>query len=149
MENALWLAYCLRICQHASTLQRRHNLAQAYCTAAGLHLRDSHHLACCMCRHQVLGGVKLVVGCPVVSSAGNMRFWLYLCQAARLKGADITIQGFAAAAQAGQEASTAYCHHYNTELMRKVRRQDLCCSLQVVSQLHLLAQCDYIFAAGA
>lgn len=74
-----------------------------------------------VCRCQILAGVKLVVGCPVVSSAGNMRFWLHLCQAAGLQGAEAAVQGFSAAAQAGKEASTEYCHRYNTELMRKVR----------------------------
>lgn len=60
----------------------------------------------------------------MVSSPGNMRFWLHLCQATKAPGAEEAIRGFSAAAKAGKEVSQAYCHEYNTELMRKVRLAD-------------------------
>lgn len=56
----------------------------------------------------------------MISSPGNMRFWLHLCQASKAVGAEEAIQGFSTAAKAGKETSAAYCHEYNTELMRKV-----------------------------
>lgn len=77
------------------------------------------------CRHRCLGQAKLLVGCPMVSSPGNMRFWLNLCQAAKAPGAEETIQGFSAAAKAGKEVSRAYCLQYNTELMQKVKLADM------------------------
>ena len=95
---------------------------------------------CCFCRHRYLGQTKLVIGCPMISSPGNMRFWLHLCQASKAAGAEEAIQGFSTAAKAGKEISTAYCHEYNTELMRKVTRA-LWCHKQVV----LLAHCKKQF----
>ena len=56
----------------------------------------------------------------MISSAGNMRFWLHLCQAAKSPGAEEALQGFSTAAKAGKDSLAAYCHQYNTELMRKV-----------------------------
>ena len=82
------------------------------------------------CRQHMLGDTKLVIGCPMISSAGNMKFWLYLCQASLEPAADTTVAPFRQAAAEGKEALAAYCQQYNTDLVHKVRPVDtlhICC----------------------
>lgn len=73
------------------------------------------------CRQQILGDTRLVVGCPMISSAGNMKFWLYLCQASSASGSDAAVEPFLQAAAQGKDSLAAYCQQYNTDLAHKVR----------------------------
>ena len=72
------------------------------------------------CRQQILGDTELVVGCPMISSAGNMKFWLYLCQASSAPGSDAAVETFLQAAANGKDRLAAYCQQYNTGLIHKV-----------------------------
>ena len=66
----------------------------------------------------------LLVGCPMISSAANMKFWLYLCQALHLPEADAAIEPFAAAAAQGKDCLDEHCLQYNTDLVQRVSQCD-------------------------
>lgn len=68
----------------------------------------------------MLGDTKLVIGCPMISSAGNMKFWLYLCQASSLPGSEAAVAPFLQAAAQSQESLAAYCQQYNAYMVKKV-----------------------------
>ena len=74
------------------------------------------------CRQQILGDTKLIVGCPMISSAGNMKFWLYLCQASSSQGSEEAVASFLQAAAKGKESLAAYSQQYNADLVHKVSR---------------------------
>lgn len=61
-----------------------------------------------------------MIGCPMISSAGNMKFWLYLCQASSLSGSEGAVAPFQQAAAKGKEALAAHCQQYNANLVHKV-----------------------------
>lgn len=71
-------------------------------------------------RYRLLGETKLIVGCPMISSAANMKFWLYLCQASNLPEAVSAIKPFSDAAAEGKQSLAAHCQNYNADLVRKV-----------------------------
>ena len=58
----------------------------------------------------------------MISSAGNMKFWLYLCQASSSQGSEGAVAPFLQAAAKGKEALAAYCQQYNADLVHKVSR---------------------------
>jgi len=71
-------------------------------------------------RQRVLGKTRLIVGCPMISSAANMRFWLYLCQASHLPEAASAVQPFTDAAAESKQCLAAYCQKYNADLAHRV-----------------------------
>ena len=94
---------------------------------------------CCVCRQQILGDTKLIIGCPMISSAGNMKFWLYLCQASSLAGSERAVAPFQQAAETGKESLAAYCQQYNADLVQKVGHslvQHAAVACHSVTELH-------------
>ncbi len=71
-------------------------------------------------RQRLLGKTRLIVGCPMVSSAANMKFWLYLCQASHLPEAASAVQPFTDAAAESKQCLAAYCQKYNADLVHRV-----------------------------
>ena len=93
-----------------------------------------------MRRQQILGDTKLVIGCPMISSAGNMKFWLYLCQASSLPGSEAAVAPFLQAAANGRESLAAYCQQYNAYMVQKVSHLSL-----PIAQAPSWFLTDYIF----
>ena len=56
----------------------------------------------------------------MISSAANMKFWLYLCQASNLPDAITAIKPFSDAAADGKLSLAGHCQEYNAALMHKV-----------------------------
>lgn len=56
----------------------------------------------------------------MISSAGNMKFWLYLCQASSSPGSEGAVAPFLQAAKKGKASLAAYCQQYNADLVHKV-----------------------------
>lgn len=71
-------------------------------------------------QQRLLGKTRLIVGCPMVSSAANMKFWLYLCRASHLPEAASAVQPFTDAAAEGKQCLAAYCQKYNADLVHRV-----------------------------
>ena len=70
------------------------------------------------CRRNLDKHVKLVIGCPMLSSAGNAAFWLRLCGASGQEGASALVNSFS---QAEAEGDTdKFCFNYNRSLVEKV-----------------------------
>lgn len=71
-------------------------------------------------QQNLLGETKLIVGCPMISSAANMKFWLHLCQASNLPDAITAIKPFSDAAADGKLSLAGHCQEYNAALVHKV-----------------------------
>ncbi|DBB06699.1 TPA: hypothetical protein ACH3X1_012202 [Trebouxia sp. C0004] len=71
-------------------------------------------------KQMLLGNTRLIVGCPMVSSAANMKFWLYLCQLYHQPEAAAAVQPFTDAAAESKQCLALYCQKYNTDLVHKV-----------------------------
>ena len=56
----------------------------------------------------------------MISSAGNMKFWLYLCQASSSLDSQGAVAPFLQAAAKGKESLSEYCQQYNADLVHKV-----------------------------
>lgn len=56
----------------------------------------------------------------MISSAANMKFWLYLCQASNLPDAITAIKPFSDAAADGKLSLAGHCQEYNAALVHKV-----------------------------
>jgi len=75
---------------------------------------------CFLFRQRLLSDTKLIVGCPMISSAANMKFWLYLCQASNLPEATAAMKPFSDAAAKGKQSLAVCCQEYNANLMQQV-----------------------------
>ncbi len=61
----------------------------------------------------------IVVGVPMLTSVGNLRFWLQLCNSGALPGAAELVQEFQM--ESGDKAGFAeFTRAYNTKLVQKV-----------------------------
>ena len=62
----------------------------------------------------------MVVGVPMLTSVGNLQFWLHLCNATHADGAAALVRDFKAHEAEGKEALLNFCASYNRDLVRKV-----------------------------
>jgi len=67
-----------------------------------------------------LGRCHLVVGMPVLSSAGNLAFWLQLCGAQGTKWAPDEIERWKTAEAQGKEAFQEWRLQEHTEMLRRI-----------------------------
>jgi len=71
------------------------------------------------CRMGLLDGASVVVGVPMLTSVGNLRFWLQLCRSSGLPGAEEILQQFKG--ESSDKARFAeFTRAYNADLVRKV-----------------------------
>ena len=65
--------------------------------------------------------LQLVLGVPVISSVGNLDFWLRLCSARSLPGAEQVLEAFPQQRGTSKAAHAAEVQQWNADLIRKVR----------------------------
>ena len=71
------------------------------------------------CRLELSSQAKIVVGVPMLTSVGNLRFWLHLCQSSALSGAGELVQQFKdKSGDRGQFSH--FARAYNQDLIQKV-----------------------------
>lgn len=64
---------------------------------------------------------RLVVGLPMLTSPGNLRFWAALCDCPRGDaGVAAVLADFERAAAAGKPQLRQFCREWNADLLRKV-----------------------------
>ena len=74
----------------------------------------------------------IVVGVPMLTSVGNLRFWLHLCKASAVPGAAELVQQFKDKSGDKQQFAQ-FARAYNRDLIQKVFVtccQDLRCTFQ-------------------
>jgi len=64
--------------------------------------------------------VQIVVGIPMVSSAGNLDFWLRLCGVRHLPECSDLLVGFPRQGDLGKEAFNAAVKQWNADLIQRV-----------------------------
>lgn len=84
-------------------------------------------------RRGMIRDTRLVVGLPMLTSPGNLRFWAALCDCPRGdEGIAAVLADFERAAAAGKPRLQQFCREWNADLLRKVQE------LPGVSGVHVM-----------
>ncbi|KAK9824200.1 hypothetical protein WJX72_008491 [[Myrmecia] bisecta] len=75
---------------------------------------------------------RLVIGMPIISSTGNLDFWLRLCNARGQPGAADLLQHFGSKEAEGRVQFWAFCRQWNRRLVEQV------CEMPGVAGLHIM-----------
>ena len=91
-------------------------------------MRNPLTQSCFLCRRGLIQDTKLVVGLPMLSSPGNLRFWITLCGCSA-QDSDLAalVAAFEGAAAAGKPQLRDFCREWNARLLRKVLLHVLPC----------------------
>ena len=65
-----------------------------------------------------------MVGIPMVTSVGNLQFWLHLCNAASMPEAAALVKHFKA--KSGKDQFATFLKEYNRSLIEKVSKSNSC-----------------------
>ena len=71
-----------------------------------------------ICRMGLTDQGSIVVGIPMVTSVGNLQFWLQLCSAASMPEATALLKRFRA--ESGSDDFATFLKEYNRSLIEKV-----------------------------
>jgi hypothetical protein len=84
-------------------------------------MRNPLTQSCFRYRRGLTQDTKLVVGLPMLSSPGNLRFWITLCGcSAQDPDLAALLADFERAAAAGKPQLRNFCREWNADLLRKV-----------------------------
>lgn len=71
-------------------------------------------------RRGLTHGARVLVGLPMLTSASAFAFWLDLCRAGHVPGAEAAVRSFRQADASGRGA--AFCQQYTADLINRVSR---------------------------
>lgn len=75
---------------------------------------------CAICRSRVTDSAKIVIGTCMLTSARSTDFWLRLCNARHLDGAEALMAAFGKAEEAGKSALQQHCYQHTKQQIRQV-----------------------------